>query len=115
MAKKEVQAIKPSEIMDNLDTIIDPAVIQAVNEILKEEFRGGSVTIRQKYIVSRAITINPKLTSDILYKNHHLDFEPIFRKAGWSVIYDKPGYNESYEAFFEFSANKKEPKRGPLF
>jgi hypothetical protein len=107
MARKEVQAIKPSDIMDNLDTIIDPAVIQAVNEILKEKFRGDSVTILQKEIVSRAIKINPKLTSDILYKNHHLDFEPIFRKAGWSVRYDKPGYNESYEATFEFRSNKK--------
>jgi len=107
MAKKEVQAIKPSDIMDNLNTIIDPAVIQAVNEILKEKFRGDSVTILQKEIVSRAIKINPKLTSDILYKNHHLDFEPIFRKAGWSVRYDKPGYNESYEATFEFRSNKK--------
>jgi len=107
MARKEVQAIKPSDIMDNLDTIIDPAVIQAVNEILKEKFRGDSVTILQKEIVSRAIKINPKLTSDILYKNHHLDFEPIFRKAGWSVIYDKPGYNETYEPSFEFRTKKK--------
>jgi hypothetical protein len=107
MIRKEVKAIKPSDIMDNLDTIIDPAVIQAVNEILKEKFRGDSVTILQKDIVSRAIKINSKLTSDILYKNHHLDFEPIFRKAGWSVSYDKPGYNESYEASFEFKPKKK--------
>jgi len=104
---KTVQAIKPSDIMDNLDTIIEPAVIQAVNEILKEKFRGDSVTILQKDIVSRAIKINPKLTNDILYKNHHLDFEPIFIKAGWAVSYDKPGYNETYEPSFEFRTKKK--------
>lgn len=106
MAKKEVKAIRPSDIMDNLDTIIDPAVIQAVNEILKEKFRGNSVTILQKDIVDRIMKINPALTKDVLYKNHHLDFEQVFEKAGWSVSYDKPGYNESYEPSFEFKPKK---------
>lgn len=31
-----------------------------------------------------------------------LNVEPIFRKAGWKVTYDKPGYNESYKASFLF-------------
>ena len=43
-----------------------------------------------------------KLSKDMIFENHWLDFEPIFRKAGWKVSYDKPGYGENYKALFIF-------------
>lgn len=101
---ERVEPIKPKDIMDNLDDIIHPAVIKAVNAILKEQYRGNSVTILQKDIVKKAKELCPGLTSDELFEKKHMDFEPLFRKAGWKVTYDKPGYNESYEPSFEFSA-----------
>ncbi len=42
-----------------------------------------------------------------LFEKGWLDVEPIFKKAGWDVEYDKPGYNESYPATFKFSRKKK--------
>jgi hypothetical protein len=32
-----------------------------------------------------------------------MDFEPFYEKAGWKVVYDKPGYCESYAANFTFT------------
>jgi hypothetical protein len=36
------------------------------------------------------------------FDKHWLDFESIFRKAGWKVKYTKPGYNESFPAYWTF-------------
>jgi hypothetical protein len=37
-----------------------------------------------------------------MFNKHWFDIEDIYRKAGWAVEFDKPGYNESYESFFVF-------------
>jgi hypothetical protein len=39
---------------------------------------------------------------DKIFNDKLLDVEPIFRDAGWTVIFDKPAYNESYSSTFEF-------------
>lgn len=103
---ERVEPIKPKDIMDNLDDIIHPAIIKAVNYILREQYRGSAVTIKQKDITSKAMEFCPELTSKEIFEKKHMDFESIFEKAGWKVRYDKPGYNESYEPYFEFSAKK---------
>ena len=36
-----------------------------------------------------------------------MDFEDLYRKSGWSVSYDKPAYNENYDAFLIFNKRKK--------
>lgn len=105
MNNKAIKPISPKEIMENLDEIIPDAVIQAVNELLKEKYRGSEVTIKQKDIVSRAVSIDNKLAGKII-ENKYLDFESLYEKSGWKVSYDKPGYNESYDAFFKFSPKK---------
>lgn len=105
MNNKAIKPISPKEIMENLDEIIPNAVIQAVNELLKEKYRGSEVTIKQKDIVSRAVSIDNKLAGKII-ENKYLDFESLYEKSGWKVSYDKPGYNESYDAFFKFSPKK---------
>lgn len=35
-----------------------------------------------------------------------LNFEEAFRKNGWDVAYDGPGFNESYDAYFQFRAKR---------
>jgi hypothetical protein len=34
------------------------------------------------------------------------DIEPVYRAAGWGVVFDKPGFNESYEAFYVFAKRR---------
>jgi hypothetical protein len=101
---ERVEPIKPKDIIDNLDDIIHPAVIKAVNTLLKEQYRGGTTRITLKEISKKAKEICPELTTKEMEDKKHLDFEPVFRKAGWKVTYDQPGWDESYDSFFEFSA-----------
>jgi hypothetical protein len=98
----ELKPISPSDIIENLDKIIPPVVIQAVNNLLKKEFRGSSATILQDDIVSEIMRLDGSYTRDMIFDNKILDFEEIYRKNGWSVEYDKPGYCESYTAKFIF-------------
>jgi hypothetical protein len=41
-----------------------------------------------------------------LFDNNWLDLEWTFEQVGWSVWYDKPAYNESYEPTWYFSNEK---------
>lgn len=99
-----VEPVKPKDIIDNLDDIIHPAVIKAVNALLKERYRGGSATIKLKEVIKKAREFCPELTEKEMEEKKYYDFEPVFQKAGWKVKYDQPGYNESYDSYFEFSA-----------
>lgn len=103
---ERVEPIKPKDIIDNLDDIIHPAVIKAVNELLKEKYRGSEVNIKQKDIVAKILSINPEITTKEIDEKKWMDFEPIFIKAGWIVKYDKAAYNEDYDSYFTFSAKK---------
>jgi hypothetical protein len=105
--ENEIKPITPNEIVENLDKIIPKAIIEAVNQLLTEKYRGnGEVTIKQKDIIERACSLDDTLTSDIVFKNKYLDFEDLYRKNGWKVSYDKPAYNETYEPYFKFEAKK---------
>jgi hypothetical protein len=43
-----------------------------------------------------------KISADKVFENGWMDVESIFRKEGWKVTYDKPAYNEPYEAYYIF-------------
>ena len=103
--EKKVNAITPKEIIDNLDEVILPVVIQAVNNLLKTKFRGKSVTIKSKEIIAEIKRLGGP-SSKVLYDTNQMDFEPIFRVFGWEVSYDRPGYNESYDSYYEFTPKK---------
>lgn len=98
----KVKAIKPSEIAGRKAKSMPPAVLESFNELIAENFSGGSATVVQKDVVKRMVSKG--LKSADIYENGWLDVEGIFEKNGWSVHYDKPGYCESYDAFFEFES-----------
>ena len=104
---ERVEPIKPKDIMNNLSDVIHPAVIKAVNELLKDKYRGSSTSIKQKEIVAKAISLCSEITKDEIFEKKWMDFESIFRKAGWDVHYHSPDYTEnSYDEYFTFSAKK---------
>ena len=99
---KEVKPITPNEAESKRLESIDPEMIEAVNELLAKEVSNGYAKIMQKDIEKLYRKKKRVATMDI----RQLDFEDIYRKAGWKVSYDKPGYNESYEPSFEFKRKK---------
>lgn len=82
--------------------MIPREVFAAVNKLLVERLSGDRASILQRDIVAEIEKLNPEFTEGKLVDNHWLDFEDAYRDAGWNVVYDKPGYNESYPASFEF-------------
>jgi len=109
-----VQPLKPSEVGAKKLQVLPPFVIEAFNQLIAEAYddNSKSATVKQDDAVKRIVQLsakgfNPdliKVTTDTVFKNKWLDVEVIFREAGWKVSFDKPGYNESYDASFEFRA-----------
>lgn len=95
-----VAPIRASEIKKIRETSIPSDIFEVFNQHITENFTGFSAVVYQDAIV-KALEVRGLSRSDI-YKYHWLDIEDSYRKAGWIVTYDKPGYNESYEAFFVF-------------
>ncbi len=92
--------ITPAEVVKLKVTLIPDEVINAFNELIAENFSGGSSSFTEKKVVARIV--KKGISSAEAYANHWLDVEDIYRKSGWKVDYDKPGYNESYDATFTF-------------
>jgi hypothetical protein len=103
-----VQPITPQEALELKITTIPDEVIEVVNQMLAERMtKNPRIFLLQKDIVANVIlrmsTTGKVVTSRMIYDNHWMDFEPFYEKAGWKVVYDKPGYCESYEANFTFT------------
>lgn len=93
-------------------TQIPDYVVAAVNNLLTKAFaipnQPKSVNIYQDKLISEILRLAPShgvhgLTQTQIFDQHLLDIEVLFREQGWNVIYDRPGYGESYEAFFKFT------------
>jgi hypothetical protein len=96
--------LKPTEIAPNLEYIVPEVVVKAVNELLQEKYTGGknSFTIKQDEVVERILNLDPTIEREEIFEKKMLNFEDLYRKNGWSVKFDKPGWDENYKAFFEF-------------
>lgn len=106
MADSKRGPITPDDARSGKASSIPDAVFDVVNELLSERFNESSIRIDQADIVKR-ICERMKLTSQQVFDNGWLDFESAYRGAGWSVEYDKPGFNETYEPTFIFKQEKR--------
>ncbi len=93
--------INPSQVSKEKRASVPSEVFEAFNELITENFVGGSATVYQKEVVSRLVAKG--LKRDEIFKRGWLDVEPVYRDEGWEVYYDKPAYNETYDAYFRFS------------
>ena len=76
-------------------------IFEAINSlIIKNVSAGGVARVLQNDILN---LIQDKMTRESVFSNKYLDIEDHYRDAGWKVKYDKPAYNETYEAYFVFS------------
>lgn len=100
-----VQALSPRALEDALaeGKHLPEGVIEAVNDLLLKSGSKNYISLTAT-AVREAICERMGVTAQTLNKNKHwLEFEPFYRAAGWKVVYDRPGYCESYEASYNFS------------
>ena len=104
--------IKSENIVHAKSLAIDPVVEKCVDTLLTQLWDGSSAKIFQDDLIALIMKEKGFQDSTILgyraerqklFDEHHLDFEPLYRANGWSVYYDKPAYNETYRASWEFS------------
>jgi hypothetical protein len=87
--------IKPEDVVPLRSKNIPDWVIEAVNRLIVAKWKGDQAIVYQEEIVKQYL-------GDGDFDYHWLNFEDIFREAGWKVVYDKPHYSESYKAHFTF-------------
>ena len=93
--------IKPSEVVSKKASTIPKVVIETFNELIARHWNGATSTFKMQeaeILICSKLDCEPKY----LYENHYMDIEDIYRAEGWAVYFDKPGYNESYSATYEF-------------
>lgn len=95
------EPIRPDEVVAKKSSSMPDEVITVFNELIAEKWNGHSSTILQSE-AAECIAGVLDITTSQVYDRKLLDVEDIFRAIGWKVIYDKPGYCESYAATFEF-------------
>ena len=99
----EVRPITPDEVAEQKKKSIPPQVIEAWNTVIARNYKNGyskftitelAVEIRKNLNIDKSISIDGK---------GYFVIEEIYRKAGWKVTTDTPGYNESYDTNFTFT------------
>lgn len=98
-----ITPISPQQAL-NEKTLPD-GVMKAINDLIIKNYNGQSFTLKQDTIIQE-ICINMQIDSEsrqLVIDNKWLDFENIYKKVGWNVVYDGPAYNETYEPTFKFN------------
>lgn len=100
--------ITPDEALGHKQTKIPAFVIEAFNKLIKSKFDGDEARITQDDVIDEVMSglvarCPPIVCRQDFFTNHWLDVEDLFRAFGWKVVFDKPGYNESYKAYWVFS------------
>lgn len=94
--------LTPSEVGKGKISTIPETVFEAFNAEILAQFSGRKAIVKQARVVDRLKFRG--MTSEEIFSNGWLNVEEAYRAAGWKVDYDKPGYNESYDAVFEFTS-----------
>lgn len=112
--------IKPITYQEAIDISlkeIPDEVINAFNMLITKNLSKvfKIATVKQDDVIQKIIELMIFNYADIgaaqsvrdlrakIFEEKWLDVEPLFSAAGWKVEYDKPGYSESYSAFYRFS------------
>lgn len=100
-----VKPLTPGDVAKQKGESFPDAVLEAFNETIAANCVDGYATFTVDEVVK--LMVKKGLKRDQIFARHWLDVEDIYRKAGWKVVFDQPGYNESYQACFAFTAKKK--------
>lgn len=99
------EPIRPNQVK----RVLPDYIIDSVNQLIEEKYNGGSFTITKKDIITKAFN-HPDQTKyenrspfeQHLYDKKYLDFEPLYRKAGWECDYEYPDHGETFDPYYKF-------------
>ena len=93
--------ITPEDVESKKRTTIPEEIFYAFDKLIVDNWRGNSSTVLLKDAIK---IVRDRGGVDITeaFDKGWFDVEPYYRRAGWKVEFDKPGYCESYDAFYVF-------------
>lgn len=107
MKFQEIKAITPSEAQARKAKEIPKQVLEVFNELIVQNYCNCSAIVKQPEALDCISARFPDVPRALMIESGWLDVEEIYQKAGWTVEYDKPGYNETYDPFFKFTGKKR--------
>lgn len=97
-----IRPISPNQLHTIKKKTTREIVYETVNEMLVENAGDRSrIILKLEDILMKLVARG--LDKYELIDKGFMDFEPAYRKAGWKVDYDEPGWNETYPATYTFS------------
>lgn len=104
-----MRPISPDEVARTKAACIPEFVIEAFNKLIAANFDGHS----SRFTKDEAVEEIESRSQGSKFDSRWLDIEPIYELEGWTVEYDKPGFNETYSATYTFKkGNRKCRSRG---
>ncbi|NTW13795.1 MAG: hypothetical protein HGA31_02060 [Candidatus Moranbacteria bacterium] len=100
-----IRPIRPAEAAKKSMIDFPDAVFESFNHLISLHFYGNSATVKQDDVVK--LMVEKGLNRNDIFDKHWLDIEGQYGAAGWKVVYDKPGYNESGSAYFVFTRKNR--------
>jgi hypothetical protein len=101
--------ISPDEVVGKKTQLIPDYVFEAFNEMIAKNWNGSSATIKITEAIAGVLSHAPQgVTKELLFDNNYLDIEHSYQEVGWKVEFDKPGYNETYEAKYRFYKKRRD-------
>jgi hypothetical protein len=100
--------ISPDKIGEAKGEVYPSFVFDAFNELIAQDYSNGYATVKQNDVIDRILDKQGisgemvKAARQEIFNKGWLNVEETYRAVGWKVEYDKPGYNESYQASFKF-------------
>lgn len=96
-----VQPITPGDVAAQKARNLPDIVIEVWNETIAKHFVDGRSKFEQEEVV-KALMRRTNCRRETVFDDGWLDIEALYEAAEWTVTYDKPGFNETYAATFEF-------------
>lgn len=96
-----VTPITPKEVAKQKLEQIPGVVISTINKLIAANYVDDEAKVYQDDLMKQLRLIG--LSDEEILRGGWLNFEEIYREAGWSVDYDKPAWNEQGRAYFLFT------------
>lgn len=93
-------AFTPDDALAQHSATIPEEIFEIVNGFLAERVHNRTIEIEQREIAAKLELTDISEAQAI--SHGWLDFEDVYKKAGWIVNFDKPGFNESYQPIWTF-------------
>jgi hypothetical protein len=92
--------IRPEQVGGLKGKYIPAFVFEVFNDEIARHLSNGLAKVKQETVVARLVEL--QLNRQEIFDKGYLNIEEAYQAVGWTVSYDKPGYNESGEAMFTF-------------